>query len=949
MKAIASTNRIKEFAYNYSEPSTNITQAVVMASDSNPSSSGSSNTLPLDYSSPVCGPRKTMAKNEECSRAEQSAPATETATASIAKELGASAGSEDTTKLISTAIKFININNNNSNSCSNNSNSDKQRTNSRNTDAGDSNKSTSKSTGTTTTSTTVAKSAASKFINSRNKLTTTTIVGQQEKGRTQEQQQHKDEEQQQQQQQAEQMFLLPTTRDLNQINLKSSLYVDQQLCNGGDNNINNNNSNNRSLNQRNDVQSKLNTNVSSNSNNNNNLNNANNINNNKKKKQQQQQQPQQLNEMSRVAYEVLNNNNSNNNNSANASNEANDSEHNNNNNNRGKSQVNAKKQKNSNNHNDLEELEQQKQPPRQQSLITVAKAAPAQTTIVNELKATTKVRAEKIATTVITPIRKAVAATTTTATTIKTPAIERAKTSQLTLRKSLSTPASFKIGDVAWSTLSTSNNNNEIKQTDSKVKNSNNRKLIISSSKTKNETVTVEVEVTKQEEEERKLLELELVCGNKDDSGGGGGGGDGVSTDSSRGKCTKPAMATPMTIANLVPPAAANNTKAKSANASIEEAITFTKAITATMKSTACTSTTTTKASATMDVVMRSQYVAHAPPHQHQHHQHQHHQHQHHQHQHHHLQQQQQQRHHQQSNTKIVKAKTNDNNQVIHDDVSVVASTTTAPTPSSSLPRPNVSFDLDLRFGCAHYKRRAMFVTPCCNKFYKCRFCHDENESHHFDRKTLTELICSECNTRQKVQEQCEACGTRFGKYTCLICNLFDDTDKKQYHCNGCGICRIGGAENFFHCEVCDMCLPIRLKIDGHRCVENISRSHCPVCLGDIHTSRIPCHIPDCGHLLHKTCFDQLLNSGHYTCPICQTSLIDMTALWEYLDAQAVSLPVPKKYENQRIHIFCNDCHKTSKTKFNFIGLKCMQCGAYNTTQDVKRRMSLVTDEPSSA
>ncbi|XP_016982877.1 RING finger and CHY zinc finger domain-containing protein 1 [Drosophila rhopaloa] len=254
-----------------------------------------------------------------------------------------------------------------------------------------------------------------------------------------------------------------------------------------------------------------------------------------------------------------------------------------------------------------------------------------------------------------------------------------------------------------------------------------------------------------------------------------------------------------------------------------------------------------------------------------------------------------------------------------------------------------------LRFGCAHYKRRAMFVTPCCNKFYKCRFCHDENETHHFDRKTLTELICSECNTRQTVREQCENCGVRFGKYTCLICNLFDDADKKQYHCHGCGICRIGGAENFFHCQVCNMCLPIQLKIDGHRCVENISRSHCPVCLGDIHTSRIPCHIPDCGHLLHKMCFDQLLASGHYTCPTCQTSLIDMTALWEYLDDQASRMPVPLKYENQRVHIFCNDCHKTSKTKFHFIGLKCMHCGAYNTTQDVKRRLSLVTDEPSSA
>lgn len=92
--------------------------------------------------------------------------------------------------------------------------------------------------------------------------------------------------------------------------------------------------------------------------------------------------------------------------------------------------------------------------------------------------------------------------------------------------------------------------------------------------------------------------------------------------------------------------------------------------------------------------------------------------------------------------------------------------------------------------------------------------------------------------------------------------------------------------------------------------MENVSRSHCPVCLGDIHTSRIPCHIPDCGHLLHRMCFDQLLASGHYTCPTCQTSLIDMTALWEYLDAQAVRMPVPLMYENQRVHIFCNDCHK---------------------------------------
>lgn len=27
--------------------------------------------------------------------------------------------------------------------------------------------------------------------------------------------------------------------------------------------------------------------------------------------------------------------------------------------------------------------------------------------------------------------------------------------------------------------------------------------------------------------------------------------------------------------------------------------------------------------------------------------------------------------------------------------------------------------------------------------------------------------------------------------------------EKEQYHCDACGICRIGGRENFFHCDRC--------------------------------------------------------------------------------------------------------------------------------------------------
>lgn len=114
------------------------------------------------------------------------------------------------------------------------------------------------------------------------------------------------------------------------------------------------------------------------------------------------------------------------------------------------------------------------------------------------------------------------------------------------------------------------------------------------------------------------------------------------------------------------------------------------------------------------------------------------------------------------------------------------------------------------------HKIHFAFQTPCCNKVYTCRFCHDEQEAHTVKRKEVTELICVVCETRQPVQATCQKCHVRFGKYTCLECNLFDDEDKNQYHCNGCGICRLGGRDKFFHCAKCNMCLPIQLQ-KGHK------------------------------------------------------------------------------------------------------------------------------------
>lgn len=52
---------------------------------------------------------------------------------------------------------------------------------------------------------------------------------------------------------------------------------------------------------------------------------------------------------------------------------------------------------------------------------------------------------------------------------------------------------------------------------------------------------------------------------------------------------------------------------------------------------------------------------------------------------------------------------------------------------------------------------------------YTCRFCHDEMEDHAVNRKAITELICTLCETRQPVQAKCQKCGIRFGKVSKMI------------------------------------------------------------------------------------------------------------------------------------------------------------------------------------
>lgn len=107
--------------------------------------------------------------------------------------------------------------------------------------------------------------------------------------------------------------------------------------------------------------------------------------------------------------------------------------------------------------------------------------------------------------------------------------------------------------------------------------------------------------------------------------------------------------------------------------------------------------------------------------------------------------------------------------------------------------------------GCQHYRRNVKLQCFTCKKWYTCRFCHDEVEDHSLERRRTENMLCMLCGSPQPAAQSCRECGTRAASYFCGICKLWDnDTAKSIYHCNDCGICRIGKGlgKDFFHCKV---------------------------------------------------------------------------------------------------------------------------------------------------
>ena len=163
--------------------------------------------------------------------------------------------------------------------------------------------------------------------------------------------------------------------------------------------------------------------------------------------------------------------------------------------------------------------------------------------------------------------------------------------------------------------------------------------------------------------------------------------------------------------------------------------------------------------------------------------------------------------------------------------------------------------------GCKHYARRCRILSPCCQQWYPCRLCHNEAVSDEttdckvetMDRKAISRVRCLECQLEQEQGAECVGCKVTFARYYCPICKLWDDSEKKKiFHCEKCGMCRLGPRELFYHCDGCNVCLS-KADENRHKCM-NIDDEKCPVCFEQLKASTKGWQLLRCSHRIHLSC-----------------------------------------------------------------------------------------------
>ena len=181
---------------------------------------------------------------------------------------------------------------------------------------------------------------------------------------------------------------------------------------------------------------------------------------------------------------------------------------------------------------------------------------------------------------------------------------------------------------------------------------------------------------------------------------------------------------------------------------------------------------------------------------------------------------------------------------------------------------------------CPHYPARWLFpvhptrghggVTPC-------RLCFEaaHPQCPPFPRHAVRQMVCAFCACAQPcaaacANPDCTAHGQAHGYY-CGVCHLWLRPATDIYHCDKCGICRVGRASDYEHCDSCGMCVPSGPRALEHRCWGQLGDATCPVCYMPCDaTGRDAISFLPCGHALHAECLQQMLAHGHFACPLCR-------------------------------------------------------------------------------
>lgn len=258
--------------------------------------------------------------------------------------------------------------------------------------------------------------------------------------------------------------------------------------------------------------------------------------------------------------------------------------------------------------------------------------------------------------------------------------------------------------------------------------------------------------------------------------------------------------------------------------------------------------------------------------------------------------------------------------------------------------------------GCKHYKRNVKLQCSTCSRWYTCRFCHDEAEDHSLKRRETKNMLCMLCGCAQPAGEECIDCGEQTARYYCNVCKLWDDASEKSiYHCNDCGICRVGQGlgKDFYHCKVsllhlhasspaphdrskpsrepsakprthpqtCCVCMSITIR-DTHRCIERSTDCDCPICGDYMFTSPQTVVFMRCGHSIHQRCYYEHMESS-YRCPICSRSIVNMEMQFRQLDRTIEAQPMPPQFRDTTAWVYCNDCCAKTSVRYHWLGLKC--------------------------